>query len=80
MTGTRYADDDVALMLEGVSRKLEDGHITQAAAAERLATLLAELDGTTTYRGLVKSQGRVSFGRGNEGRDGVAIFVPTTDE
>lgn len=71
-----YSDEDLALMLEGTARKLEDGHITQAEASLRLADLLSDMNGVTTHEGRVKSQGRVSFGRSNEGREGVALFVP----
>ena len=71
-----FSDAELALMLEGTARKLEDGHITQAEASLRLADLLTDMNGVTTYEGRVKSEGRVSFGRSNEGREGVALFVP----
>lgn len=70
-----FSDEDVALMLAGVAKKLEDGHISQAAASARLIRLLSRMDGTMSYEGSLKSQGRVSFGRSNEGLDGVAVFV-----
>jgi hypothetical protein len=70
-----FSDEDMALMLEGVSRKLEAGHLNQAEVAVRLASLMQYLNGVTSYQGPVKSQGRVSFGRSSEGQVGTALFV-----
>jgi len=75
MDGDTYTDADAAIILEGIARKLETDHYTQEEAAYRLAELLRELNGTTGYEGRVKSQGRVSFGRPNEGLHGIAVFV-----
>lgn len=71
----RQSDEDLALMLEGVARKLEAGDISQGDASLRLVDLLSDMNGVTTYEGRVKSQGRVSFGRPNEGAVGTAVFV-----
>jgi hypothetical protein len=69
------SDADLALMLEGVARKLEDGNMTQDEAAGRLVRLLTVMDGVATHEGALGSRGRVSFGRSNEGVVGTAVFV-----
>jgi len=71
-----YSDADAAIIMEGIARKLESGHYNQSEAALRLAELMRELEGVTSHTGQIKSQGRVSFGRPNEGAVGIAVFVP----
>ena len=75
-----FSDEDLGLMLQGLGRKLEDGHVNQAEASLRLVNLLTRMNGVTTYEGRVKSQGRVSFGRPNEGAVGTAVFVEDPPE
>lgn len=80
MIPEEFSDEDMALMLEGVARKLEAGHMTQAEAALRLVSLLAHMNGVTSHEGRVGSQGRVSFGRPNEGLVGTAVFVESVPD
>lgn len=74
------SDDELALVLEGKARKLEDGHKSREEVTEELAQLVAEdlRDRNEDFvnRGPLQSQGRASFGRSNEGREGLALFVP----
>lgn len=74
------SDDDLALVLEGKARKLEQGNKTREDVTRELAELVAddlrERDGSFVTKGRLQSQGRASFGRSNEGREGLALFVP----
>ena len=70
------SDDDLALILEGKARKLEDGNKSRDDLRDELFELLADLDGVEVKRGPLQSQGRVSFGRSNEGVEGRALFIP----
>lgn len=74
------SDDDLALILEGKARKLEDGNKSREDVTRELAQLVAddlrERDDDYVNRGRLQSQGRASFGRGNEGREGLALFLP----
>jgi hypothetical protein len=74
------SDDDLALVLEGKARKLEDGEKTREEVTRELADLVADdlaaRDEDFVSRGHLRSQGRASFGRSNEGRPGTALFVP----
>lgn len=70
------SDDDLALILEGKARKLEDGNKDRDELRDELFELLADLDGAEVKRGSLQSQGRVSFGRSNEGVEGRALFIP----
>jgi len=71
-----YSDADAAIIMEEIARRLESGYYDQSDAAHRLAELMRELEGVRSHTGRVKSQGRVSFGRPNEGASGIAVFVP----
>lgn len=74
------SDDDLALVLEGKSKKLEMGEKPRAEVTRELAQLVAddlrERDKNYVTRGPLQSQGRASFGRSNEGRSGLALFLP----
>lgn len=74
------SDDDLALVLEGKARKLEEGEKPRDEVTRELAQLVAddlrERDETFVNRGELQSQGRASFGRSNEGREGLALFLP----
>jgi len=74
------SDDDLALVLEGKTRKLEAGDKPREEVTRELAQLVAddlrERDDGLVNKGTLQSQGRASFGRSNEGREGVAMFLP----
>lgn len=74
------SDDDLALILEGKAKKLEAEEKTRAEVTRELAQLVAddlrECDENYVARGRLQSQGRASFGRSNEGREGLALFLP----
>lgn len=74
------SDDDLALVLEGKARKLEQGDKTRDEVTRELAQLVAddlrERDDDLVNKGRLRSQGRASFGRSNEGREGIALFLP----
>ena len=74
------SDDDLAMILEGKARKLEDGNKSREEVARELAELVAEdlrdADDDLVTDGSLQAQGRASFGRSNEGREGLALFVP----
>lgn len=77
------SDDDLALILEGKARKLEDGHKDRDEVTRELAELVADdlrdRNEDFVQRGSLQSQGRASFGRSNEGVGGLALFVPHDD-
>jgi hypothetical protein len=74
------SDDDLALVLEGKARKLEQGDKNREEVTRELAQLVAddlrEWADDLVNKGALQSQGRASFGRSNEGREGVALFLP----
>lgn len=74
------SDDDLALILQGKARKLEAGEKSREEVTRELAELVAEdlrsWDEDYVNEGVLRAQGRASFGRSNEGRSGVALFVP----
>jgi hypothetical protein len=74
------SDDDLALVLEGKARKLEDGEKSREEVTRELVQLVADdlrkLDEDLVNRGRLQSQGRASFGRSKEGTEGLALFLP----
>jgi hypothetical protein len=74
------SDEDLALVLEGKAKKLESGKKNRQEVTKELAEIVAddlvERDADFVTRGPLRSQGRASFGRANEGRSGVALFIP----
>ena len=73
----KLSDDDLALLLENIAQKLRNGEKSREELRDALAELLTEENmGVEVKRGGLQAQGRVSFGRSNEGRDGLAIFIP----
>lgn len=74
------SDEDLALILEGKARKLEAGDKDRDDVTRELAQLVAddlrEWDESYVSHGRLQSQGRASFGRSNEGRGGLALFLP----
>ena len=72
----RFSDDDLALILEGKAQKLKAGEKSHEDLRDELFELLVDLPDVEVKRGPLQSQGRVSFGRSNEGVKGAALFVP----
>lgn len=74
------SDDDLALILEGKVKKLEDGTKSREEVTRELAELVADdlqdSDDNLVTDGKLQSQGRASFGRSNESREGLALFIP----
>lgn len=74
------SDEDLAMILEGKSRKLESGSKGREEVTRELAQLVAEdlreWDDDYVNDGRLQSQGRASFGRSNEGVEGIALFLP----
>lgn len=77
------SDDDLALVLDGKARKLEQGDKSREEVTRELAQLVAddlrERDADLVTKGRLQSQGRASFGRSNEGQEGLALFLPDED-
>jgi hypothetical protein len=79
MTGTEtrnLSDEELADVLAGKAFALREGRTSRENLRNELAMLLASADGVLARPEPLKSEGRVSFGRSNEGREGVALFVP----
>ena len=74
----KLSDEDLALILEGKAEKLRNGGKTREDLRDELAELLTDegMPGVIVKRGSLQAQGRVSFGRSNEGSHGLALFVP----
>lgn len=70
------SDDDLALIFEGKAEKLRMGEKSREDLRDELSELLVDMDGVRSKRGSLQSQGRVSFGRSNEGETGLALFLP----
>lgn len=74
------SDNDLALVLDGKAQKLEQGDKSRDEVTRELVQLVADdlrdRDADLVTKGSLQSQGRASFGRSNEGRDGVALFLP----
>lgn len=74
------SDEELAMVLRGKADKLAAGEKDREAVDRELAELLAaDLEAAAeklVRRGPTQRQGRVSFGRPNEGREGLALFVP----
>lgn len=70
---TVLSDDDLAMILEGKAQKLEDGEKNRDELRDELIELLTDFDGIEVKRGPLQSQGRVSFGRSNEGVEATVI-------
>lgn len=75
------SDEELAIILEGKAQKLKDGSKTRVEVTEDLAQLVADDlrerdDDDLVNKGRLQSQGRASFGRSNEGREGIALFLP----
>jgi hypothetical protein len=74
------SDEDLGLILEGKGHKLHDGQKSREEAIHELAQLLAAEEPILAREGPLKSRGTANFGRENEGRDGIALFVPHDSE
>jgi len=79
MTGTEtrnLSDEELADILAGKAFALREGRTNRKNLRNELAMLLASEEGVLARPEPLKSEGRASFGRSNEGREGVALFVP----
>lgn len=79
MTGTEtrdLSDEELADVLAGKAFALREGRTSRENLRNELAMLLASEEGVLARPEPLESQGRASFGRSNEGREGVALFVP----
>lgn len=73
----RYlSNEEIGLLLEGKARKLHFGEKTREEFLGDLLRVLATEPGVVVRAKPLRSQGRCSFGRRNEGRPGIAVFVP----
>ena len=77
---THLSDEEVGLLLAGKARRLLNREKSRQELLEDLVKLLAAEPQVIVRTTPLRSQGRCSFGRRNEGRDGIALFVPTYDE
>jgi len=68
-------NDELGLILENKAEKLRRGDVTRSELRNELAEILADMDGVLSKRGPAQAQGRVSFGRSNEGVDGLGLFI-----
>ena len=79
-SGLALSDEDLGLILEGKGTKLADGHKDRDDVIQELAELLAGDPRVVVGKSeRLISSGRASFGRQNEGREGLALFVPQDD-
>jgi sirohydrochlorin ferrochelatase len=79
-TMTMLGDEDLGLILEGKGRKLANGEKDREEVVRELAELLGEETVVINREDeRVKPDGRVSFGRGNAGQTGTALFVTDGD-
>lgn len=74
--GFNASDEELGLILEGKGMKLHEGDKERAETIAELARLLEAEDGVLVREGALKSRGTANFGRENEGREGVALFIP----
>lgn len=77
----KLSDDELAMVFEGKAMKLKAGEKSREELRDELYELTADLveetlDEDFVKRGPLQSQGRVSFGRSNEGQVGRALFIP----
>lgn len=77
----RLSDDELAMIFEGKAAKLRAGEKSREDLRDELYELTADLveetlDEDYVKRGSLQSQGRVSFGRSNQGQAGRALFIP----
>jgi hypothetical protein len=80
MTETKdLSDEELADVLAGKAFALREGRTNRRKLRNELAMLLASETGVVVRPEALKSQGRQSFGRSNEGREGLSLFVPHDD-
>lgn len=82
MSGTEtrnLSDEELADVLAGKAFALREGRTDRESLRSELAMLLASEEGVLARPEPLKSQGRASFGRPNEGREGLALFIPQDD-
>lgn len=76
MKTQNLSDEELADVLAGKAFALREGRTNRKNLRNELAMLLASEDGVIARPEPLKSQGRASFGRSNEGREGLALFIP----
>jgi hypothetical protein len=80
VTRTRdLSDQELADVLAGKAFALREGRTNRQNLRNELAMILASETGVVARYDALKSQGRQSFGRPNEGREGLSLFVPHGD-
>lgn len=70
------SNDQIADDVEQFVEQLRQGELTPGEFPREMAEYLASIEGVLSDTDGLRSQGRVSFGRPNEGREGIALFVP----
>jgi len=68
-------NEELGLILANKAEKLQCGDLTRSELRDELAEILADMDGVLSKRGPAQAQGRVSFGRSNEGVEGLGLFI-----
>lgn len=71
-----FTDNDMAVMVEGIAREFRHGEKSRAEFRDDLLALLAGEPEIVVRERPIRTDGRFSFGRSYEGREGVGIFVP----
>lgn len=79
-TQTYLSDEEMGLLLEGKARRLLRGEKSRDELIDDLVKLLGTEPYTISRMTPLRSQGRCSFGRRNEGLEGTALFVPENIE
>ena len=77
---THLSNEEIGLLLSGKARRLLHGEKSRGELIDDLVKLLATEPKVIVRTNPLRSQGRCSFGRCNEGRHGTALFVPETEE
>lgn len=77
---TYLSNEEIGLLLAGKAQRLLHGEKSRSEILSDLIKILAAEPQTIVRTSPLRSQGRCSFGRRNEGREGVALFLPDDDE
>lgn len=77
---THLSNEELALLAAGKAHELLRGEKSRDDFYDDLVILLATEDNVIVRQAPLRSQGRCSFGRQNEGRDGIALFIPQEAE
>ena len=77
---THLSDEEVGLLLLGKARRLLNGEKSRRELIDDLVKVLATESGVIVRDAPLRTRGRCSFGRQNEGLSGTALFVPENKE